>query len=153
MVRAPDPGGSTPNNLIGQLDKGFRILSDRLKRYKTLIVDDSPIFLEWLRNSLDEAENFQIIGQATNGVAAIALAQELEPDLLITDFFLPDIDGLEVAIALRSALPNLTVVITSSYDVEVYAALEASNQTATFLPKAGLNVSALRTLLSGAEEQ
>jgi len=94
-----------------------------------------------------------MIGQATNGGDAIAQALELEPNLLITDFFLPDIDGLEVANSLRSLLPNLNVVITSSHDVEVEAALEASNQTTIFITKAVLNASALRTLLSGAAEQ
>ncbi len=128
-------------------------MCNQLKRYRTLIVDDSLIFLNWLRNTLDDAQDFEMIGQAANGVDAIAQALELEPDLLITDFFLPDIDGLEVANSLRSLLPDLNVIITSSHDVEVYAALEASNQTATFLPKAGLNPSALRTLLSGAAEQ
>lgn len=128
-------------------------MCNQLKRYRTLIVDDSPIFLNWLLNSLDEAEDFELIGHATNGVDAIAQALELEPDLLIIDFFLPDIDGLEVANSLRSLLPNLNVIITSSHDVEVYAALEASNQTATFLPKSSLNTSALRTLLSEAAKQ
>lgn len=128
-------------------------MCNQLKRYRTLIVDDSQIFLNWLRNTLNDAQDFEMIGQAATGVDAIAQALELEPDLLITDFFLPDIDGLEVANSLRSLLPDLNVIITSSHDVEVYAALEASNQTATFLPKTGLNPSALRTLLSGAEEQ
>ena len=124
-----------------------------LKRYRTLIVDDSAIFLVWLWNTLGDAEDFEMIGQATNGVDSIAQALELEPDLLIIDFFLPDMDGLEVSNSLRSLLPNLQVIITSSHDSEVYTALEASTQTATFLPKAGLNASALRTLLSGAAEQ
>ena len=128
-------------------------MCNQLKRYRTLIVDDSQIFLNWLWNTLNDAQDFEMIGQAANGVDAIAQALELEPDLLITDFFLPDIDGLEVANSLRSLLPDLNVIITSSHDVEVYAALEASNQAATFLSKASLNPSALRTLLLGAAEQ
>ena len=123
------------------------------KLYRTLIVDDSPIFLKWLRTTLDDTEDFEVIGQATNGVDAFAQVLELEPDLLITDFFLPDIDGLELANSLTPLLPNLNVIIISSHDAEVNAALEASNQAATFISKSGLNASALRTLLSGAAKQ
>ena len=62
-------------------------------------------------------------------------------------------DGLEVAIALRTRLPDLYVIITSAHSAEVYAALEASTQTATYLAKVDLTPSALRNLLPGVTEQ
>ena len=119
----------------------------------SLIVDDSPVFLSWLETTLADAEDFQVVGQVATGADAITQVLEVEPDLLIIDFFLPDMDGLEVASTLSSQLPNLNVIIISSHVVEVYAALEASGQTATFLPKSDLSVSALRDLLSGEAGQ
>ena len=125
----------------------------QLKRFRTFIVDDSPLFLSWLETTLAETEDFEVVGQAATGADAIAQAIEIEPNVLITDFFLPDMDGLEVAIALRSRLPDLHVIITSAHSTEVYAALEASTQTAPYLPKVELTASALRDLLSRAAEQ
>ena len=125
----------------------------QLKRFRTFIVDDSPLFLSWLESTLADTEDFEVVGQAATGAEAIAQALELEPNVLITDFFLPDMDGLEVAIALRSRLPALYVIITSTHSTEVYAALEVSTQTAPYLPKVDLTASSLRDLLSRAAEQ
>ncbi len=106
-----------------------------------------------MQTILSESEDFRIIGQAVNGADAIAQALELEPDLLITDFFLPDMDGIEVIDSLLSPLPNMAVVIISSHDTEVIAAIEVLDQTIAFLPKTGLNVPALRNLRLVAEGQ
>ncbi len=125
----------------------------QLKRFRTFIVDDSPFFLSWLESTLADTEDFEVVGQAATGAEAIAQALELEPNVLITDFFLPDMDGLEVAIALRSRLPALYVIITSTHSTEVYTALEVSTQTAPYLPKVDLTASSLRDLLSRAAEQ
>ena len=124
-----------------------------VEMYRTLIVDDSPVFLSWLGTTLADAEDFQVVGRAIDGADAIAQALEIEPDLLITDFFLPDMDGLEIANTLTAQLPNLKVIIISSHEVEVYAALEASDQITSFVPKSGLTVSALRNLLPGEAER
>ena len=125
----------------------------QVKSFRTLIVDDSPIFLRWLQTTLAGSEVFRIVGQAATGADAITQSLVLEPDLLITDFFLPDMDGIEVVNSLLPLLPKMAVIIVSSHDIEARAAIEILDQTIPFLPKTELTVSALRDLLSGVGGQ
>ena len=80
-----------------------------------LIVDDSASFRESAR-SLLEAEGFEVVGEAENGVAALRLAKELNPAVVLLDVQLPDFDGFEVADRLRKLDPPPEVILTSSRD-------------------------------------
>ncbi len=63
-----------------------------------LIVDDHPSFRATARLLL-ESEGFEVVGEAADGTAGLLAARELEPDLVLLDVQLPDIDGFEVAVA------------------------------------------------------
>ncbi len=80
-----------------------------------LIVDDHASFRESAR-SLLEAEGFEVVGEAENGVAALRLAKELNPAVVLLDVQLPDFDGFEVADRLRKLDPPPEVILTSSRD-------------------------------------
>ena len=63
-----------------------------------------------------ESEGFDVIGEAPDGMSAIAAAGELHPDLVLLDVNLPDLDGFEVAARITSVLGAPAVVLTSSRD-------------------------------------
>ena len=63
---------------------------------RALVVDDHPSFRRSARALLVE-EGFEVVGEAEDGATALALAEELVPDLILLDVQLPDIDGFEVA--------------------------------------------------------
>ena len=63
---------------------------------KTLLVDDHRLILSGIRSMLKEFPDIEIIGQVETGEAAIRSVRELNPDVLVLDFKLPDISGLEV---------------------------------------------------------
>ena len=67
-----------------------------------LIVDDHPSFRASARRML-EAAGYEVLGEAEDGAAALAAAQQLTPDLVLLDLRLPDIDGFEVARRLLDA--------------------------------------------------
>ena len=67
-----------------------------------LIVDDHPSFRLSARRML-EADGYAVVGEAEDGAAAIAAVRELDPDLVLLDVQLPDLDGFEVAARLRAA--------------------------------------------------
>ena len=71
-----------------------------------LIVDDHPSFRASARRLL-EAEGFDVIGEAGDGQAAIAAAQQLQPDLVLLDVQLPDLNGFDVAARLCRTGPAL----------------------------------------------
>jgi DNA-binding NarL/FixJ family response regulator len=79
---------------------------------------------------LSSQENYHICGEARNGAEALSRAKELEPDLILLDVSLPDINGLEVAVRLRKEVPKTKVLIISQHDpVRLLAsALEAGAQ-------------------------
>ena len=80
-----------------------RLMQDnRAMPTSVLIVDDHPSFRLSARRML-EADGYAVVGEAEDGAAAIAAARELDPDLVLLDVQLPDLDGFEVAARLRAA--------------------------------------------------
>jgi len=109
-----------------------------------LIVDDSASFRESAR-SLLEAEGFEVVGEAENGVAALRLAKELNPDVVLLDVQLPDFDGFEVADRLRKLDPPPEVILTSSRDD--YGPLIPASAARAFVRKDELSGDALVSAL------
>ena len=67
---------------------------------KTILVDDEPLALDFLRSILSKIEGIEIVGQCKNGREAIKLVAELDPDLLFLDIQMPGINGFGVVKAL-----------------------------------------------------
>jgi len=112
-----------------------------------LIVDDHPSFRASARRLL-EAEGFDVIGEAADGHAAIAAAQQLQPNLVLLDVQLPDLNGFEVATRLAAlGLPS-AVILTSSRDAAEYGTLVTDATVRGFVPKAELSAAALTALLT-----
>jgi DNA-binding NarL/FixJ family response regulator len=112
-----------------------------------LIVDDHPSFRASARRLL-EAEGFDVIGEAGDGHAAIAAAQQLQPDLVLLDVQLPDLNGFEVAARLAAlGLPS-AVILTSSRNSAEYGTLVTETPVRGFVPKAELSGAVLTGLLS-----
>jgi DNA-binding NarL/FixJ family response regulator len=112
-----------------------------------LIVDDHPSFRASARRLL-EAEGFDVIGEAADGHAAIEAVQRLQPDLVLLDVQLPDLDGFAVAARLAAlGLPS-AVVLTSSRNPAEYGRLVSENAVRGFVPKAEISGAVLTALLA-----
>ena len=109
-----------------------------------LIVDDHPSFRASARAIL-EADGYEVVGEAANGAAALAKAGELEPDVLLLDVQLPDMDGFKVLERLGDNAPP--VVLVSSRDASDYNGLISTSGARGFISKAELSGSAVRLLL------
>jgi len=110
-----------------------------------LVVDDHPGFRSCAR-ALTE-EGFEVVGEAENGSAAVALAAELEPDLVVLDIQLPDIDGFEVAARLLDRDSGLKIVLVSSRDRSAYGSLIEESGAVGFIAKGDLSGVALEGFL------
>lgn len=62
---------------------------------RILIVDDHPVFRAGLKELLEQEQDFAVAGEAANGVEAVAVAAELQPDVIIMDITMPDMNGME----------------------------------------------------------
>jgi DNA-binding NarL/FixJ family response regulator len=112
-----------------------------------LIVDDHPSFRASARRLL-EAEGFDVIGEADDGHAAIAAAQQLQPDLVLLDVQLPDLNGFDVAARLAELDLPCAVVLTSSRNAAEYGPLVTETAVRGFVPKSELSGAVLTALLS-----
>ena len=113
---------------------------------KVLIVDDHATFRASARRLL-ESEGFEIVGEAEDGGSAIAKTAALEPELVLLDVQLPDIDGFEVATRLTRADSTRTVILISSRDDGDFGPLVAASGARGFVAKADLSGERLRALL------
>jgi DNA-binding NarL/FixJ family response regulator len=111
-----------------------------------LIVDDHPSFRASARTLL-EAEGYEVVGEAENGVQAVEAAEELHPDLVLLDVQLPDLDGFQVADRLRRLADPPAVVLTSSRDGADYGRCIEGCGARGFVPKADLSGAAIAALL------
>lgn len=86
--------------------------------YSTVLVDDVPEVVTLMRRLLAATERFRIVGEAADGVRAVAVVAEVQPDLVLLDLSMPRMDGLEALPALREVSPDSRVVILSVRDVD-----------------------------------
>jgi DNA-binding NarL/FixJ family response regulator len=80
---------------------------------RVLVADDSAGVRELLVLLLNMESSFTVVGEARDGVAAVALAERLQPDLVILDVSMPRLDGIEALPKVRDASPQSSVVIFS----------------------------------------
>jgi DNA-binding NarL/FixJ family response regulator len=111
-----------------------------------VIVDDSASFRRSAKALLD-AEGFVVIGEADAGLAAVHAVDRLDPDVVLLDIALPDIDGFEVCARItRPGRARPAVVLTSSRDAgDFYGRIDGSAARG-FLPKADLTGAALAAI-------
>ena len=112
-----------------------------------LTVDDQAAFRDVARTVIEATAGFDLLGEAGCGEEAVALANELQPDLVLVDVRMPGIDGLETARRLSAAHPRSTVVLLSSDRLEDSIAV-ASYGAAAFVRKQDFGPSMLRALWS-----
>ncbi len=85
---------------------------------RVLLVDDMPEVRRLVRTALRFRGGFDVVGEASTGVAAVTLVEELAPDLVVLDLGLPDITGRDVLTRVRAVRPQTTVVIFSGAEAE-----------------------------------
>jgi DNA-binding NarL/FixJ family response regulator len=112
-----------------------------------VIVDDHPGFRASARMLLD-AEGYEVVGEAENGQSGLAVVAELDPDVVLLDIQLPDIDGFQVATRLAAAGTRGAIVLVSSRAREDLRALVEGSAARGFIPKSELSGDALEAVIA-----
>ena len=97
---------------------------------RVLIVDDHPIVRQGLATVLDQQEDLIVVGQAIDGVGAVAQAQELLSDIILMDLQMPQMDGVEAIRRIIGERTGSRIIILTTYatDEYIFSGIEAGAQ-------------------------
>lgn len=87
---------------------------------RIVIADDSDLIRERLRNALTEIKSIKIVGEAKNGFEALRLLEDENPDCLILDLGMPEMNGIAVLIKGKKKAPGCKFLIFTGYAEKVY---------------------------------
>jgi two-component system, NarL family, response regulator DegU len=91
-----------------------------MKKTKIVIIDDHQLFREGVKRILDFEENFEVVAEGDDGKQAVELVEQYNPDVVIMDINMPDVNGVEATRKLIEAYPDTKVIILSIHDDESY---------------------------------
>jgi DNA-binding NarL/FixJ family response regulator len=84
-----------------------------LPTVRVLVVDDYAPWMNFVSAALETIPQFQVVGEAKDGLTALQKVAELNPDLVVLDIGLPDISGIRVAQQIRDMAPNIRILFLS----------------------------------------
>jgi DNA-binding NarL/FixJ family response regulator len=87
---------------------------------RVLMADDHPIVLAGMKALVAAEPDLDVVGEARDGRSALSLAKELRPDAAVLDIGMPGLNGLEVALALRTEAPGIRVIILTVHEDRAY---------------------------------
>jgi DNA-binding NarL/FixJ family response regulator len=96
-------------------------------KLKVLLVDDHALVRRGFRRMLEDEASFQVVGEASDGLEAVECAEKLEPDVIVMDCALPQINGIEASRRILAKRPETAILMLSmhSEDTLIRQALEA----------------------------
>ena len=94
---------------------------------RVLIADDHPIFRDGMRGLLESVPDTEVVGEASSGEEAIALATALQPDVILMDLKMPGCNGIEATRRILATSPHIGVLVVTMFedDDSVFAAMRA----------------------------
>ena len=117
-----------------------------------LLVDDQTLLRVGFRMVLEAEDDFTVVGEASDGAQAIALAARLNPDVVLMDVRMPGVDGIEATRQIMAAQPETRIIILTTFDLDEYAFGGLRAGASGFLLKnaePGELIAAIRTVVSG----
>ena len=113
---------------------------------RVLAVDDQRPFRDAARRVVDATDGFAWAGEAGSGEEAVDLVRQVEPDIVIMDVRMPDMDGIEAARLVAAARPDVTVLLVSAEPLASPAADLLRSRAAAFSRKQNFGPALLRLL-------
>jgi DNA-binding NarL/FixJ family response regulator len=122
------------------------------EKVRVLLADDHAVLRSGLILLLNKQEEFSVVGEASTGLATIALAEELNPDLILLDLSMPQLGGLEIIPTLKQKSQNSKILILTMHDDPEYLRLALKSGASGYILKKAADtelLSAMRAVISG----
>ncbi|HET7697374.1 MAG TPA: response regulator transcription factor [Vicinamibacterales bacterium] len=102
-------------------------MSGGAPRIRVLIADDQALFREGLRTLLSTRPEVEVVGEAANGLEALAMAAHLQPAVVLMDLQMPQMDGIQATARMRDRHPGIPVLVLTTFDddANLFGALRA----------------------------
>lgn len=117
-----------------------------MDKLRIVIAEDSAPFREGLRNLLQSVDALEVVGEATSGQAAIQLANQLQPDIVLMDLQMPGLNGIDATREIVYTSPHISILMLTMFedDESVFAALRAGARG--YLLKGALKAEIVRAI-------
>ena len=123
-----------------------------MEKIKVLVVDDHAIMRDGIRAMLSVVDDIDVVGEAADGRQAVERAQETEPDVVVMDIAMPDMDGIEATRRIQKKTPKSKVLILTQHDNKEYILSAIKAGASGYVPKRALGsdlVTAIRAVNKG----
>ena len=91
-----------------------------MDQIKLMIVDDHTVVRDGLASMLERQDDFKVVGQASNGLEAVERVAALQPDVVLMDLRMPELDGVEAMRRISSERPETRFIVLTTYDSDEY---------------------------------
>jgi DNA-binding NarL/FixJ family response regulator len=85
------------------------------KRTRVLVADDHQIIIQGIKSILHDDPEFEVVGEAHNGLEAVKLMQSLKPEIVILDLSMPEMNGLDATLEILESFPDVQIIIFTMY--------------------------------------
>ena len=89
-------------------------------KIKVLLVDDHTVVLKGLAFFLSTQEDLELVGEANNGKEALVKVGETNPDVILMDLYMPEMDGVEATAYIKKEYPNVKVIVLTSFSDQAH---------------------------------
>jgi DNA-binding NarL/FixJ family response regulator len=93
---------------------------EKIERTRILIVDDHKGFRDGIKTLINREVDMEVVGEAENGQVAIALAGNLQPDIILMDVSMPVMDGIEATRRIIAKMPGMKILALSMYSDTIF---------------------------------